>query len=126
MEAKMFEIRDRATFIPILAVRLDPTCNSSDPISGVCNECSRNRYLLARAGYGITPKQQREYIQLVRVDGGTGKSDCDPYEWGSRTLQVAHEYMLDHWVDLKSGDVLDVEFILGETKAPKQSEEITV
>lgn len=109
MEAKTFEIRDRATFIPILAVRLTPVTE-------------QDRYLLARAGYGRTPEQQGMYIQLIRINGGEGKSDCDPHGWGNRTLTNAHQFIIDKWNCLESGAVIDVEFILGESKTAKGSE----
>lgn len=49
MTAKTIEIRDRGTFVPALAIRLEPT-NEAD------------RYLLGRAGYSSNPEVQRQYI----------------------------------------------------------------
>ena len=48
----------------------------------------------------------------------------DPFAWGSdtRTYQVAHQYIIDHFDELESGAVVDVEFILKETTEPKKSE----
>jgi hypothetical protein len=48
----------------------------------------------------------------------------DPYHWprDPRTKPYAHVYIEAHWHDLKDGDVIDVEFILGETTSPKVSE----
>lgn len=37
----------------------------------------------------------------------------------------AHLYVRDHWAELRDGDVVDVQFILGETAAPKKSERET-
>jgi len=111
MIAKTFEIRDAATFIPALAVKLEPT-NEAD------------RYLLARAGYGRTREDQSEYVQLIRINGGSGKSACDPYDWGTvpRTFFVAHKYIIEHFDYLESGAVICVETILGERTTPKTSE----
>jgi hypothetical protein len=111
MNAKTFEIRDSMTFIPVLAVRL-------------CPEDERDRYLFARAGYGLRPEDQEQYVGMARIDGGIGKWTSDPFEWcdGSRTLQVAHQFITDNWNTLRSGDVVDVQFILGETTSPKVSE----
>ena len=39
-----------------------------------------------------------------------------------RTYHVAHLYVQQHWDEITSGDVVDVEFVLGETDAPKESE----
>ena len=110
MITKTFEIRDASTFIPALAVKLDPG-NDKD------------RYLLLRAGYG-TPG---DYIFLAMIDGGNGRSSSDPYDWpgGARTMRVAHQYIAEHFDDLKSGDVVCVEFILGERTEPKESEHRT-
>jgi hypothetical protein len=111
VNTKMFEIRDRSTFIPVLAVNLWP-------------KDERDLYLLSRAGYGSTPDRQGEYILLARIDGGNGKAACDPYDWadGARTLQVAHDYIIKNWNTLPNGAVVDVEYILGETKEPKVTE----
>ena len=109
MTAKMFEIRDDGTCIPILAVRLDPT-NESD------------RWLLSRAGFGSSAKDQSRYIQLCQVHGGEGRTACDPYDWPGRTYGVAHKYIIENFETLASGDVVDVEFILGETPSAKVSE----
>jgi hypothetical protein len=111
MIAKCFEIRDSNTFIPILAVKLDPD-NEGDS------------YLLSRAGYDLTPMEQREYVQVIRISGGSGMSACDPHEWGphSRTLTVAHEFIIEHFNDLEPGAVIDVEYILGEKPTKKRSE----
>jgi hypothetical protein len=109
MIAKTFEVRDRMTFIPVMAVQLEPGCE-------------RDRYLLARAGFGLYAAKQAEYVQLARIAGGGGQSYCDPYEWGDRTMQVAHSYICAHWAELESGAVVDVEFILGQSESPKRSE----
>lgn len=113
MTAKTIEIRDSATFIPALAVRLEPT-NESD------------RYLLSRAGYGKTPERQRTYILLMGLSGGEDDVKCDPYDWGNnRSRFVAHQWLEHHFDEIESGAVVDVEFILKETTEPKKSEQIS-
>lgn len=111
MIAKTFEVRDSGTFIPVLAVQLSPG-NEAD------------RYLLGRAGYGTQPTDQSEYILLCRIDGGSGHCTSDCFSWGGagRTMTVAHEYISENFEQLKSGDVVDVQFIIGETSEPKMSE----
>ncbi len=113
MEVKLFEIRDTATFIPVLAVKLNP-------------QRDEERYLLARAGYGEFPAQQAKYVLLWRIAGEVHKATCDPYQWGgeARTLPIAHQHIIDNWEELTSGDVVDVEFILGETTERKVSERL--
>lgn len=109
MIAKTFELRDKATFVPVLAVKLEPS-----------NE--QDRYILALSGYGQRPQDQAKYIFLMGLNGGLEKATCDPYDWGDRTRSTCHQYLLEHFDELESGAVIDVEFILGETTEPKVSE----
>ena len=107
METKTFEIRDEGTHIPILCVKL----TARD---------ERDRYILARAGYG---DGSRDYVTMIMINGGYGKATSDPFKWGDgRTLHVAHQHIIDNWSELENGAVIDVEFILGITSAPKRSE----
>lgn len=108
MIVKLLEIRDRATFMPMFA--FDCTANNGD-----------QHYLLRRAGYGVEPR----CIMFGYLEGfGGGAASYDPYKWGDRTKHVAHLYIQEHWDELKDGDVIDVEFILGETTEKKISERI--
>jgi len=107
MIAKTFELRDRGTFVPMLAVKLEPACEA-------------DRYLLARSGFSEPHKQ---YVLLLALDGGEGRFTYDPHGWGgNRTRHVAHKFIIENFDTLKSGIVVDVEFILGETSQPKRSE----
>jgi hypothetical protein len=81
------------------------------------------RYLLRRCGY--TEDDRHPTILLARLDGDGTPSWSDPYGWADRTFAVAHDYIEKHWHELKDGDVVDVEFALGETKEPKVSERLT-
>ena len=40
-------------------------------------------------------------------------------------MQAAHQFIESNWSKLKDGDVIDVEFIVGETDRPKISERLT-
>ena len=107
MITKMLEIRDIATFIPVLCVDMNPE-----------DVASRDEhYLLRRAGY---PCDGNPIVLMTRADGG--KPHYDPYNWGDRTMHVAHLYIAEHWGELRDGDVVDVEFILKEVEQPKRSE----
>lgn len=112
MTTKTFEIRDSATFIPALAIRLDPSCEE-------------DRYLLARAGFGRDCRAQRQYIVLFHLVNDIGHWDYLQWEGGTRTMPRAHRYIMDHFDELQSGQVIDVQVILGETKEPKKSERVT-
>lgn len=104
MKAKALEIRDEGTFIPALAVEMNP---SND----------EQRYLLRRCGY---PCDGRTNVILTALDGH-GKATNDPYAWAGRTYPIAHNYIIAHWEELHDGDVVDVSFIMGETDKPKVS-----
>lgn len=101
MEVKVLEVRDRMTFVPVFAFQT----------AGVNDKQWR---LLRAVGYNL-PK-----IVMGRLGGG--KCHYDPYDWGDRTFKEAHLYIERNWMTLKDGDVIDVEFIRGETETPKKSE----
>ncbi len=114
MTVKLFEVRDRATCVPMLAVHLR-------------NRTPEEYFLLRRAGYSAEQIGGREedvepYIVLMKLDGV--RANYDPYAWGDRTFTAAHRHIIEHWADLASGAVVDVRFILGETAAPCQSEAV--
>lgn len=99
MNTKLFEIHDRMTLIPALAVRLEP-------------DGAREGILLMRAGFGTTFEAQRRYVILTWLT--SKRSEYDPFGWNDRTLHHAHEYIVAHWDELESGSVVDVRKILGE------------
>lgn len=111
LETKMFEVRDRMTYIPIIAIRM----RSLD---------EAERYMLSRAGYGQT---NDDVLTLtVRIEGKI-EGAYSSYRWedsDARTMPVAHDYIHKNWNDLKTGDVIDVEYILGETEECKLPERL--
>lgn len=115
LETKLLEVRDKGTFLPVMAV----ACWAPEFEE-------QNRYLLARSGYGTTHVTQREngLVMLVALSGGR-HAEYDPYAWGDRTFHVAHLHISKEWTQLRTGDVIDVEFILGESTVQKVSERIT-
>lgn len=108
MEIKCLEIRDAGTFIPVICIRPVPD-----------NEAQR--YLLRRDGY-VGDDTERCIIMINAQCRGAA---YDPYDWRERTKTQAHDYIGNHWHELKDGDVIDVQFIRGETKFPKRSERET-
>lgn len=118
MKAKALEIRDEATFIPALAVDMNPSVEEHL----APKETEGQRYLLHRCGYSC---DGRPNIILTRLSGD-GQATNDPYAWGGRTWPVAHNYIIEHWDELRDGDVVDVSFILGETPTKKISESVKV
>lgn len=127
MITKAFEIRDRNTFIPVIAVKMVPT---PDDVAGTRAEEAvserihkAERYLLRRAGYLF----DHPCIMLCRMDANATArcASYDPFAWGERTFPVAHQYIIEHFDELESGAVVDVEWILKETKEPKKSERVS-
>lgn len=109
MKTKTFEVRDAGTFIPVLAIKLVPADE-------------RDRYLLARAGFGRSKEEQASYVVLIHLVDG--HANHDPYCWPvGRTMEEAHKYIKKNFDSLQNGAVVDVEFILGITDAPKASEQ---
>lgn len=113
METKLFEVRDRMTFLPVICVKLNAV-----------NEAER--YLLAMTGYGLQTKKQSEYILMGRLrDGQLQPTPFDHEGYPSvRTLGAAHQHILKHWDELESGTVIDIEYIKGETEAPKVTQRL--
>ena len=105
METKILEVRDAATFIPVLATVM----KSDNPIE---------KWYLKRTGYS----ENHPLVMIAPMYGG--RAEYDPYKWGEnpRTLTTAHRYIEENWDSLKTGDVVCVETILGERDTPKVSE----
>lgn len=110
---KLFEVRDAGTFIPVIASQL--ACDSDLDMT---HTTTAEHYLLRRAGYG-----EEKLVLLTHLHGGH-RAYCDMYDWNSRTMQEAHSYIQTHFSTLQTGEVIDVQFILGETKVCKLSESV--
>lgn len=126
MRAITLEIRDEGTLICALEIDMNPGAPypdgtmSESQLKSYLDAHSARTYLLRRCGY---PCDGRPNVILTSLDGN-GKATNDPCEWGGRTWPVAHRFIIEHWASLKDGDVVDVEFILGERTEPKVSERI--
>ena len=113
MDTKIVEIRDCATCIPALAIRLSPAQEVE-------------RALLTHSGYGKDHETQANYILLIPLVGlAKGTVSYNPFTWKSnRTLHEAHLYLIDHFEEVQVGDVIDVQYILGETQTRKQPDRL--
>lgn len=110
MIVKLLEIRDRGTCISAMAIQLDPT-NEED------------RRLLAHAGFGRLPEDQRRYILFGNMDGGDFAVKTDRYDWGrGTTMEQAHVELYANWEKYRSGDLMDLEYLRGERPAPKPTD----
>lgn len=120
MRVKLLEIRDEGTFMPMLCVDMNPADSMFAMMAP--EEYEKRRYLLRRCGYACDGKPN---VAITLLDANGDSCSNDPHYWGNRTRQAAHSYIIDHWDELRDGDVVDVQFILGETTEPKKSERIT-
>ena len=105
MIVKALEIRDEGTTIGMFAIRTVP-------------ENSEQRAILRRAGYG-TPEN---YVILLDAHNWEGSYDPFKQPGGGRTRKEAHLWIKEHFDELRDGDVVDVQFILGERPTKKASE----
>ncbi len=109
MIAKLFEVRDRGTFIPLLAVQCAPADENE-------------RYLLAHAGFGKDPETQRRYVLCGEIDSGRFKMSYDLFDFPAGTLRQAVEHIQANFDALVSGGVIDVEFLRGARTLPRRPE----
>jgi hypothetical protein len=117
MQTKILEIRDKATFFPVVCVNMNPGNENTLPRG--FPQYESQLYLLRRCGY---PCDNRPNILYVRAAADGRPASNDPYFFGDRTNQVALNYIIDHWDEIEDGDVIDVEYILGEAPQKKVSE----
>lgn len=107
MEIKVLEVRDVATTMRVMAIRL----------ADVTNDIATTE-IIKIAGYAPALSNMILVINL-----GEPRVEYSAYSWrGSRTMRYAHEYIEENFNELKNGDVVDVEFILGETQEKKLPE----
>ena len=107
MDCKTLEVRDAGTYIAVLAMRMEP-------------ENIFQRYYLEREGF-----TEGAGIVLMRI--ADQQAHADPYDWSesARTMRLAHIHITSHFDKLQDGDVVDVQFIQGETTEKKVSERVT-
>lgn len=69
--------------------------------------------------------RRKSYIILFNLHTLEAKFDFDDWPLPVRTYRIAHEYIIEHWDELSSAEVIDVEYILGESSTKKESERLT-
>lgn len=114
MQIKIIEIRDRLTFIPAMAIKLEPRKYDKDLY------LTDSYYLSNRCGYACT-----DDVILMNLYAPHNKCENNCYDWNDRTYCAAHSWIITNWSKIENGDVIDVEFILGETPEKKISERFT-
>lgn len=168
VDVKLFELRDIATCIPVMAVRLAVPTHRNDAaelwllrragyaleaLTGVmqgtalrCPTCgyvigadlaeslikknpnglrciSSNHEAQMQPFAGSKDYDGEPYVILCRLDGV--EAQYDSFAWpNQRTMGEAHRHIINNWYGLETGQVIDVQFVLGETTAPKVSERL--
>jgi hypothetical protein len=124
MQVKILEVRDRGTMFAVIAIDMNPALDfRRDALLKTDGHNEAQRYHLRRVGY---PCDGEPNIAITHLSAGGQPCWNDPYGWGGRTYPVAHNYIIENWKTLADGDVIDVEFILGETAVKKISERLSV
>jgi hypothetical protein len=103
VQFKILEIRDEGTHIPVMAMRM------------LAENDVQDYYVHGRCGH------PRDGHSIVVMHLDNMRATNDPYQWpdlgmGRRTMGSAHDYIINHFDELKDGDVVDVRVILGEAK----------
>ncbi len=110
IDVKFFEVRDHATLIGVMAVRVYGHDVTNDQI----------RWLLKWCGWGIDPLDGAAVFMLRLNDNG-GEGYYDSFKWQDRALREAHWAIRCDWDAYKTGDVIDVRVLLGETEVAVDS-----
>jgi hypothetical protein len=123
---KYLEVRDRATFIPVVAFCSYEVVFAADSQYAL-SEPQRSRivgYGIARNGFRVARGEHPGDDQVIVVRLDNVAATADPYDWtnGARTIREAHNYITANYQELRDGDVIDVEYILQETASKKRSE----
>ena len=100
---KTVEIRDRATYIPAFAIRMW----GSDV---------KELFLFKSCGYGI----MGSCVMLIPLQAPWLSARCSDEQknMNGRTIAEAHKWIEKNFSSINNGDVVDVEFILGEKDKP--------
>lgn len=118
MDVKLFEVRDSCTCMPVLCVRMTTTGRSHS----TSTEKTRERKLLNRAGWPNVTDRGTLSSDEVILWALSDNPDEFIRIWNDRTRRTAHQWITGHWDDLKSGDLVDVRYILGETDSPCETD----
>lgn len=105
MDTRVLEIRDKGTKINVL-------CSKPGGLSNGLAE----RTMAAINGYSLG----NPVVIVTKLSNTQTLNDA--FDWNDRTMFTAHKYIEENFDKLNDGDVVDVEFILGETTKPKEPE----
>jgi hypothetical protein len=106
MITKCLEIRDEGTCIAAIAMKM----TAANPVEDK---------FFWRVGY------PRDGHAVVLMNLSDQKASSDPYAacWGgTRTMALAHNWIIDHFDELTEGQVVDVRVIMGWAEKPARAE----
>jgi len=106
---KFLEVRADGYFLSMLAVGAYPTIDKLN---------DREIWILNRAG------RSAKHTQILLMDLVSGASSWEPGNWTDRETTITHVHLLSNWKSIKSGDVIDIQYILGERKTIRLSEQV--
>lgn len=101
IEVKFFELRDSCT------------CISAMCVSGIAAdiEDDAERWLVERSGWN-----EDRFVYLTNLE--SAETHYDPYEWRCEPYRTCHEFIREHWDELKSGELIDARVLCGEQTSP--------
>lgn len=105
MITKCLEIRDDGTCIAAIAMKMTAAQGAEEKFFWRC-------------GY------PRDGHAVVLMNLSDQRATSDPYGWGggTRTMPIAHNWIIDHFDELIEGQVVDVRVIQGLTDTPAPAE----
>lgn len=121
VETRFIEVRDEGTQMPCMVTAVNAN-------TLILDDRDDDAWLVQRAGWG-GEQVGLYFVELLVEPGCDSWAKASPYQYelhtvskgfdGSRTLRIAWTWVMQHWDEVESGDVIDVQYILGETDAPK-------
>ena len=101
---KIVEIRDRATLIPAFAIRMLP-------------RTEEELFLFTEIGYRSL-KDPCILLVSMQMPSYSARYSGDWPEGVGRTMPIAHKWIEEHFDEIQSCQVIDVEFLQGEVDRP--------
>lgn len=104
-EMKLLAAMDRATRKPVIAFKVIP-------------ETFEESVMLRTHGFGETPEEYTFFYDINRHE-----CDYNPYRLSDTlTVERACVHVQQHWDEIKSGSLVDAQYLRGETDAPRRWE----
>lgn len=104
MESKVISIQDKIESVTVIAIQM-------------LSDNTRETNLLQAAGFWSSRALSSVYL----LDVGTGKGTYHPGQWKpiarygwTEIMPIAHRWLIDHWNEIETGGVLNIEQILQE------------